>query len=101
MRVWHSPWSWLKLMVAAESVAGKTRTGIFTSEILRKPFQVGRAAMRGLSAGWRRIANRPARICSELPADLQLKHPGRIDVGERRQRVGLRVRHGHDLAERR
>src|SRR5260221_8152452 len=49
MRVWHSAWSWLKLIVAAESVAGKTRTGMLTSEILRKPFQVGRAAMGALS----------------------------------------------------
>jgi hypothetical protein len=32
-------------MVAAESVAGNTRTGMFTREILRKPFQVGRAAI--------------------------------------------------------
>src|SRR6187401_2529583 len=53
MRVWHSAWSWLKLMVAAESVAGNTRTGMFTRLILRKPFQVGLAAMRPLSAGWR------------------------------------------------
>src|SRR5262249_40144762 len=58
MRVWHSPWSWLKLIVAAESVAGNTRTGMFTSEILRKPFQVGRAAMDGLSTGWRERAIR-------------------------------------------
>src|SRR3982074_2764203 len=53
MRVWHSAWSWLKLMVAAESVAGNTRTGMFTRLILRKPFQVGRAAMGPLCAGWR------------------------------------------------
>ena len=45
MRVWHSACSWLKLIVAAESVAGNTRTGMFTRLILRKPFQVGRAAM--------------------------------------------------------
>src|SRR5437762_1049187 len=32
-------------MVAAESVAGNTRIGMFTRLILRKPFQVGRAAM--------------------------------------------------------
>src|SRR5262249_49611802 len=50
MRVWHSPWSWLKLIVAAESVAGNTRTGTLTRLILRKPFQVGLAAMGGLSA---------------------------------------------------
>src|ERR671911_529302 len=46
MRVWHSAWSWLKLIVAAESVAGNTRTGMLTRLILRKPFQVGRAAIR-------------------------------------------------------
>ena len=45
MRVWHSACSWLKLMVAAESVAGNTRIGMFTRLIFRKPFQVGRAAM--------------------------------------------------------
>src|SRR5262249_17113306 len=73
MRVWHSPWSWLKLIVAAESVAGNTRTGTLTRLILRKPFQVGLAAMGGLSAispaevrepagaevggwGWRRVS---------------------------------------------
>src|SRR5262249_30466665 len=48
MRVWHSRWSWLKLIVAAESVAGNTRTGILTRDILRKPFQVGRAAIPGI-----------------------------------------------------
>src|SRR5215471_12214549 len=48
IRVWHSRCSWLKLIVAAESVAGNTRTGILTSEILRKPFQVGRAAIPGI-----------------------------------------------------
>src|SRR5881392_3009149 len=56
MRVWHSPWSWLKLIVAAESVAGNTRTGMLTREILRKPFQVGRAAIGGLSDDRRRKA---------------------------------------------
>src|SRR5687768_9460615 len=35
-------------MVAAESVAGKTRTGMFTRLIFRNPFHVGRAAIRGL-----------------------------------------------------
>jgi hypothetical protein len=45
MRVWHAAWSWLKLMVAAESVAGNTRTGMFTRLIFRKPFQVGLAAI--------------------------------------------------------
>jgi hypothetical protein len=35
----------LKLIVAAESVAGNTRTGMFTSEILRNPFHVGLAAI--------------------------------------------------------
>src|SRR5690348_9095269 len=49
MRVWHSAWSWLKLMVAAESVAGNTLTGMFTRLIFMKPFQVGRAAMEELS----------------------------------------------------
>src|SRR6476646_8256377 len=58
IRVWHSAWSWLKLMVAAESVAGNTRTGMFTRLILRKPFQVGLAAMGALSAGWRFPATR-------------------------------------------
>src|SRR6266849_1889919 len=51
MRVWHSAWSWLKLIVAAESVAGNTRTGMLTRLILRKPFQVGRAAIGSLSDG--------------------------------------------------
>ena len=48
MRVWHSPWSWLKLSVAPASVAGKTFTGMFTRLIFRYPFHVGRAAMMGL-----------------------------------------------------
>src|SRR3954469_7305529 len=119
MRVWHSPWSWLKLIVAAESVAGNTRIGMFTSEILRNPFQVGRAAMEGLSTGWRgratrlhRIARRPPspacgglwrgqfQIRSELIADLKLKHARRGDVGRRRPRVGRGARRDH-LAERR
>src|SRR5690349_1879297 len=51
MRVWHSAWSWLKLIVAAESVAGNTRTGMLTRLIFRKPFQVGRAAMQILRRG--------------------------------------------------
>src|SRR5687768_17210648 len=46
MRVWHSAWSWLKLIVAAASVAGNTRTGMLTRLIFRNPFQVGRAAIR-------------------------------------------------------
>src|SRR6187431_148017 len=62
MRVWHSAWSWLKLIVAAESVAGNTRTGMLTRLILRKPFQVGLAAMGGLSAGWHPGAIRLHRI---------------------------------------
>src|SRR5687767_15974491 len=48
MRVWHSACSWLKLIVAAESVAGNTRTGMFTRLIFRNPFQVGRAAIEYL-----------------------------------------------------
>src|SRR5918999_1744425 len=51
MRVWHSAWSWLKLIVAAASVAGNTRTGMLTRLILRKPFQVGRAAMHSPPQG--------------------------------------------------
>src|SRR5215467_2487713 len=105
MRVWHSPWSWLKLIVAAESVAGNTRTGTLTRLILRKPFQVGLAAMGGLSAisaggvsagaraevgGWEVEAGnaqppvpdlQPARAL-ELVADLELEHPRRVDVRE-------------------
>src|SRR5438034_6470903 len=45
MRVWHSPWSWLKEIVPLDSVAGNTLIGMFTRLIFRKPFQVGRAAM--------------------------------------------------------
>src|SRR4029453_12109510 len=45
MRVWHSAWSWLKLIVAAESVAGNTRTGMLTRLIFMNPFPVGLAAM--------------------------------------------------------
>src|SRR6476661_10028432 len=48
MRVWHSPWSWLKLIVAAESVAGKTRTGMLTRLIFMNPFHVGLAAIQSL-----------------------------------------------------
>src|SRR5262249_56894724 len=48
MRVWHSPWSWLKLKVAPASVAGNTLTGMLTRLILRYPFQVGRAGIRPL-----------------------------------------------------
>src|ERR687895_708361 len=51
MRVWHSAWSWLKPIVAAASVAGNTRTGMLTRLILRKPFQVGRAAMHSPPQG--------------------------------------------------
>src|SRR4029079_13406280 len=49
MRVWHSPWSWLKLIVAAESVAGNTRTGMLTRLIFMNPFHVGLAAIAFLS----------------------------------------------------
>src|SRR5918995_834893 len=49
MRVWHSACSWLKLIVAAESVAGNTRTGMLTRLIFRNPFHVGRAAIAALS----------------------------------------------------
>src|SRR5437763_6960549 len=45
MRVWHSPWSWLNEIVALDSVAGNTLIGMFTRLILRKPFQVARAAI--------------------------------------------------------
>src|SRR5688572_8698244 len=45
MRERHSRCSWLKLMVAAASVAGNTRIGMFTRLILRYPFHVGRAAI--------------------------------------------------------
>src|SRR5204862_1361074 len=45
MRVWHSPWSWLNEMVPLDSVAGNTLMGMFTRLILRKPFQVARAAI--------------------------------------------------------
>src|SRR5262249_36877703 len=48
MRVWHSPWSWLKLIVAAESVAGNTRTGTLTRLILERPFEVALGARGGL-----------------------------------------------------
>src|SRR3954471_17590282 len=101
MRVWHSPWSWLKLMVAAELVAGKTRIGMFTREILRNPFQVGRAAMEGLSAGWRAARHPAAQNCSELETHLELEHPGRVDIGQRRQRVGHAGGGRDDLPERR
>src|SRR3954468_617118 len=80
MRVWHSPWSWLKLRVAAESVAGNTRIGMFTSEIFRNPFQVGRAAMEGLSTGWGRPRHPVAHFCSELEPRLELEHARRVDV---------------------
>src|ERR1051326_5084224 len=49
MRVRHSPWSWLKLSVAAVSVAGNTLIGMLTRLILRYPFHVGRAGMLGFS----------------------------------------------------
>src|SRR5262245_5172749 len=61
MRVWHSAWSWLKEIVAEDSVAGNTFTGMFTRLTLRNPFQVGRAGMHGVyrfctatsSGGWK------------------------------------------------
>src|SRR4029079_13464504 len=49
MRVWHSPWSWLKLRVAPASVAGNTLIGMLTRLIFRYPFQVGRAAIGSYS----------------------------------------------------
>src|SRR4051794_12620119 len=58
MRVWHSAWSWLKLIVAAESVAGKTRTGMFTRLILRNPFHVGRAAISPRSVACPKLPER-------------------------------------------
>src|SRR5918996_6267274 len=45
MRVWHSAWSWLKEILAADSVAGNTLTGMLTRLTLRNPFHVGRAAI--------------------------------------------------------
>src|SRR5215831_17459704 len=45
MRVRHSPWSWLKEIVADDSVAGNTLIGMFTRLIFRKPFQVALAAI--------------------------------------------------------
>src|SRR6266581_9505368 len=48
MRVWHAAWSWLKEIVSADSVAGKTLTGILTRLTLRNPFQVGRGGIRGI-----------------------------------------------------
>src|SRR5262245_21559905 len=45
MRVWHSPWSWLKEIASADSVAGNTFTGMLTRLTLRKPFQVGRGGI--------------------------------------------------------
>src|SRR5215204_3243358 len=119
MRVWHSRWSWLKLIVAAESVAGNTRIGMFTSEILRKPFQVGRAAMLRLSTNWRvevrgwwletvifptsNLQPPPSNLqppVSKEEAGLELKHARRVDVRERRQSVRGGAG-GDDLAERR
>src|SRR3954452_20286197 len=66
MRVWHSPWSWLKLMVAAESVAGNTLTGMFTRLIFRNPFQVGRAAITHLLSVETQRATRPAQNCTRV-----------------------------------
>src|SRR5262249_46385884 len=48
MRVWHSAWSWLNEIVPLDSVAGNTLIGMFTRLILRKPFQVARAAIQGV-----------------------------------------------------
>src|SRR4051812_16678812 len=45
MRVWHSPWSWLKEIDPLDSVAGNTLIGMFTRLIFRKPFHVARAAI--------------------------------------------------------
>src|SRR5262245_2653259 len=90
MRGWHAPWSLLKLIVAAESVAGNTRTGTLTRLILRKPFQVGLAAMGGLSTGWRQTATRlhriaPGRLPRRLAAPFQQedRRSGEIDRGGR------------------
>src|ERR1041384_5555335 len=67
MRVWHSAWSWLKLIVAAESVAGNTRIGMFTRLILRKPFQVGRAAIESPPLGnYRSNGDQKRMGCSDL-----------------------------------
>src|SRR5437867_6833175 len=45
MRVRHSPCSWLNEIVAPDSVAGNTLTGMLTRLTFRKPFHVARAAM--------------------------------------------------------
>src|SRR5438067_82171 len=70
MRVWHSAWSWLNEMVAADSVAGKTFTGMLTRLTLRKPFQVGRAAIARVSkALYRRHRPRVCRGEAGSPCD--------------------------------
>src|SRR5262249_22694877 len=46
MRVWHSAWSWLNEIMSADSVAGKTFTGMLTRLTFRKPFHVGRGGIR-------------------------------------------------------
>src|SRR5687768_628478 len=67
MRDWHSAWSWLKEMVAADSVAGNTFTGMLTRLTLRKPFHVARAAIRELyrqTGFWRsRVAGKDGSRC--------------------------------------
>src|SRR5262245_56812051 len=50
MRVWHSPWSWLKEIDPLDSVAGNTLIRMFTRLIFRKPFQVARAATISLQS---------------------------------------------------
>src|SRR4029450_10931378 len=87
MRVWHSAWSWLKLIVAAESVAGNTRIGMFTRLILRKPFQVGRAGIQSPPLGNYRSDGRFPHNLRKI-AQLPLVHPheptGHASRGPRR-----------------
>ena len=58
MRVRHSPCSWLKEIVAPDSVAGNTLIGMFTRLTFRKPFQVARAPMvlQAPGSGLQRLA---------------------------------------------
>src|SRR6187549_3395036 len=65
MRVWHSAWSWLNEMAAADSVAGNTLTGMLTRLTFRKPFQVGRAGMHGVY-----------RVCTRFALDGVVFGPG-------------------------
>src|SRR4051812_44238631 len=77
MRVWHWPWSWLKLIVALASVAGNTLTGMFTRLIFKYPFQVGRAAISAILPVLVRVLDRRDVL---VDADLELAE---IRVGRR------------------